>query len=281
MDVVISSTELREKNPIEVPRTTDQFSRYSFWHYTKMSTIEKILNSGSFQVGSIADMNDFEERDRHWKKRGNVNALCFCNSNTEKIPMWYLYSGIDGKGAALGLTPGSMIHFLSSIQTAQVLEGKEQGRLLERGKEFDVQFGWVFYRDIRDHKRIFYRNKWYAVDDEKSFEKDNFFIKQYPWEYEREFRIVFLSKTDAPVKKLEVEIPEQVRRKMKLWLAPGINDASVESEIAKYHSIRDQLYSRTEKSMLKVNINLMDRNREAIREMCLKEAASREEKETP
>ncbi len=62
-------------------------------------------------------MNDQEEANRHLKDQERVFALCFCNSNTEKIPLWYLYSGLSGKGAALGFTAAKMMKWLESIQT--------------------------------------------------------------------------------------------------------------------------------------------------------------------
>ena len=36
-------------------------------------------------------------------------------------------------------------------------------------------------------------HKWYVVDDIRSFERDNYFLKAYPWEYEKEFRIIFIT----------------------------------------------------------------------------------------
>ena len=115
-DILITGKDLREKNSAARPQKATELARNSFWHYTKLSTVEKILESRCIHVSSFAGMNDLDEADLHWEKRGDVFALCFSNTGTEKIPMWYLYSGIDGNGAAIGLTPTSMISFVSSIE---------------------------------------------------------------------------------------------------------------------------------------------------------------------
>lgn len=263
-DKIISESDLRNENPIVLPESTKSFSRYTFWHYTKLSTVESILENRCFHVSSFANMNDLDEADLHWKNRGDVFALCFCNSNTEKIPMWYLYSGIDGNGAALGLTPAAMLSFLSSIDSATIIEGKQEGKKLKRGIDFDVQCGWVYYNVSSEPDRYYYRNRWYKVDNPFLFNRNNYFLKRYPWEYEQEFRIVFINKQKELFKKISVTIPDETLSSFKLMLAPEINRRSVEEKIACYPAIQDLLYRRIERSKLSINMNLLERNKTAI-----------------
>ena len=49
-------------------------------------------------------MNDLREADLHGAEKEDIFVQCFCNSDTEKIPMWYLYGGIVGRGASIGFT---------------------------------------------------------------------------------------------------------------------------------------------------------------------------------
>ena len=58
------------------------------------------------------------------------------------------------------------------------------------------------------------------MDDAKGFIDKNYFIKNYPWEYEREFRLVFIVKKGMDVKKLKVMIPDEIYRKLKVMIAP-------------------------------------------------------------
>ena len=257
-DILITGKDLSEKNPAVMPQKATEFARNTFWHYTKLSTVEKILESRCIHVSSFAGMNDLDETDLHWEKRGDVFALCFSNTGTEKIPMWYLYSGIDGNGAAIGITPTSMISFVSSIEHVTVLDGKYKDKMLNRGMDFDVQFGWVYYNPPEQHDRFFYKNKWYRItDNPELFLKNNFFLKRYPWEYEQEFRIVFVNKRKETFPKISVPISDKLISEMRLMLAPEIDRKTTEETIAKYPEIRENLYRNIKKSKLAINMNLL------------------------
>ncbi len=101
----ISAVELLQKNKIDLDGNAKDFSQTKFWYYTKVDTVSKILESRSFHVSNLARMNDKAEALLHDSDKEKVHALCFCNSRSEKIPMWYLYAGLSGKGAAIGITP--------------------------------------------------------------------------------------------------------------------------------------------------------------------------------
>ena len=209
----ITAKELRGKNPPKVSENLEISSSYTFWNYTSIGNLNDILKSGYFFTSNLAIMNDKNEKELHPNNSESVHALCFCNSNTEKIPMWYLYGGITGKGCALGVTPAKMRDWLRTIKEVYVVvgEGKEKKadteQILSVGKDVSLECGWVFYR--KGQSEIFYRNKWYRLtkDDYKEFENDNFFIKDYPWEYEREFRILIKNKTGKNHDRLAIKIP--------------------------------------------------------------------------
>ena len=263
----ILGKDLRELNTVDVDGAATHFSRYTFWHYTKLSTVDKILDSGAFHVNNFANMNDLDEVDIHWNKRGDVFALCFSNSNTESIPMWYLYSGIDGKGAAIGFTPATMLKYLSSINEVNVIGGDFDGRKLKRGTDFEIQYGWVYYRNLSEPDRVLFKNKWYYIlDNPKSFERNNFFIKKYAWEYEREFRIIFVSKCKDHFSKISVPISEDFFPYLKLMLAPEMSRRTVEKELEGHRNITKHLYNHIEKSQLSINMNLIERNKAALQE---------------
>ena len=79
------------------------------------------MKSGYFFASNLAIMNDKNEKELHPNNSESVHALCFCNSNTEKIPMWYLYGGITGKGCALGVTPAKMRDWIRMIKEVYVV----------------------------------------------------------------------------------------------------------------------------------------------------------------
>lgn len=255
---MITAHDLKRKNTIDFSKSAKEFSSTNFWYYTAMSTVNEILYSESFWVSNIANMNDENEAQFHDKEKDKVFALCFCNSNSEKIPMWYLYSGICGTGMRIGITPANMLKMISSIKhVSPVINNELSENQLEVGKDIEIEYGWVYYKS--HSSQIQYRNKWYEVSDLNSFVKNNFFIKDYPWQYEREFRIVFKNCTNMKFDKLAVSIPHEMIKALKITCAPECQYSCYEGKgFEKYFS------SLISPSKLKINMDLLKRNKDSI-----------------
>lgn len=262
-DIHISARALRELNPAALPERAAEFGKKSFWYYTRLSTADRILRDGRFRVSSLRDMNDLDELRLHEAEKERVFALCFCNSDSEKIPMWYLYSGIAGEGAALGLTPLKLLRFFASLKTLSGVDAAGREVPLAVGRDVALSFGWVYYRKKESPGQVLYRNKWYRVDDAAAFEEDNFFLKAYPWEYEREFRLVLRNLSDTPLRAIFVPIPEELRTTLKLRLAPEL-DAE---KLAKLHNLQyigKDARCKPQFSKLSIKMNLFHRNRNSL-----------------
>lgn len=255
-DKKISYEELKNKNPIELPSKAGDFSNSNFWYYTSIKTADLILKNRCIHINNINNMNDLDEIALHRSDKDSTFCLCFCNSNTEKIPMWYLYAGISGKGAAIGLTPALMLQFLKSIDKIYDVDSQEE---LEKGKDFDMSCGWIFYQKKEQPSQIMYKRNWFTIDNVEEFQKNNFFIKSYPWEYEKEFRIVFRNKTSKPYKKLYIKL-DDVYNKLKLKLAPEITKEYFTMEIESLPGFEDFLLTLLLYSNLNINMNLFNRN---------------------
>ena len=271
----ISANELKNMNPCVIPERAQGIFNKSFWYYTRLSTADLILDGKTFWVSNICDMNDLDELELHKREKEKIYALCFCNSESEKIPMWYLYSGIAGKGAALGLTPGSMLTFLRSLdEVTGVKEDGTRDEHLRIGKDIELHFGWVYYQKQQEPNHILYRNKWYGVSDISSFKKGNYFIKNYPWEYEKEFRLVFINRTKTTYKRLIVSIPDKLDNKIKLRLAPELKTSELKkNKQLKYFSKIPE--TELMLSKLKIQMNLFNRNKESFAEYLNEEFAKK------
>lgn len=191
------------------------------------------------------------------RNRKKCIFFCLCNSETEKIPMWYLYGRIDGKGASIGFTPGKMKTFIESIKTVSVV-GQENTKL-EKDKDFDLKYGLVFYRKLGE-KVVKYKNEFFTVDDIETFEKNNYFIKDYPWEYEKEFRIVIINKTDRTYDRLKIDIPIECFKTLKIRVAPEVGDTELTEFIKENKGFQEYLQTSVLKSSLKINMSLLKRN---------------------
>lgn len=263
----ITAKELRGKNPPKVSENLEISSSYTFWNYTSIGNLNDILKSGYFFASNLAIMNDNNEKELHLSNSESVHALCFCNSNTEKIPMWYLYGGITGKGCALGVTPAKMRDWIRMIKEVYVVVGKKADteQVLSVGKDVSLECGWVFYR--KGKSEIFYRNKWHRIaeKDYDEFENDNFFIKDYPWEYEREFRILIKNKTGKNHDRLAIKIPEKIYPSLKLRLAPELTEEKFQSEVKDLEGFQKFfISSKAKESDLKISMDLLNRNKERI-----------------
>ena len=296
---IISSAELKARNEPVLDQRAEDFSRYTFWQYTRTDSIKYILGGGCFWVNSISGMNDVYESRLHEDRKADIFVQSFCNSDTEKIPMSYLYGGITGKGASIGFTPDVMRSYIRSIRYVTELTEKtdggrtvfEPGERLEIGKDFELRTGWVFYTkyrrdesgnaDRKTYARVCHRNTFYNVEDPDAFFTENYFIKDYPWEYEKEFRIVLINLTGREIKKIKIDLPEEFRtkknRKIKVRLGPEISceGESISGE-TDYERCRREILEKAErkdgesyqvsvqKSGLGVHMDLLSRNQEDL-----------------
>lgn len=213
-------------------------------------TVQLIIDNQYFLASNLENMNDLNEM-KNYKNKNKFHILCFCNTNTEKIPMWYLYSGIKGDGVAIGFTPGVFNNWISK------LEIYANNQLLIKDKDYHIYYDWIQYK--KSNHSIKYRNKFYSY----LHNKNDYFIKDYPWEYENEFRLVIENKTDITYDKLKVMLPNKIINKLKLLCAPETSLNTL-----KHSNI---LYSK-----LGIKMNLLSRNRDSIIES-LNEIITKEE----
>lgn len=255
-NIEISSSELKNKNNCLLPKRASDFSKSPFWHYTRFEIASEILSGNCFHVRNMSSMNDIDEKNLHCSNSEFIHCLCFCNSKTEKIPMWYLYSGISGKGAAIGLTPSNLIYFLETIDEVTTVDKKT---VLRKGTEFDIEYGWAFYRKKDSPSQVMYKGNWYSLTDPEAFENNNYFVKAYQWEYEKEFRIIIHNKTKTPYEKLVIDL-SPVYKKIKLKLAPEISKQEFASLIPSHKGFMRYLSEMPSYSDLEINMNLFERN---------------------
>lgn len=242
----------------------------NFYHYTTFENLQKILtgdNQGNhfFFVRSINDMNDRNEARWHQEDGDKIHSFCTCCTKHEKIPLWYLYSGICGRGVRLGITPGKMLKFLRDIELVYpVIGGKvDYSTPLRIHNDFDLLCGWVYYL-MDGNNRIFYRNSYYTTEciDENAL-KTNYFIKNYPWEYEREFRIIIKNKTAKSYERVAIPVPNTIIESLEIMSAPEYTFSDAEKENCIGLGIKPE---KIKKSDLNIKMDLLRGNKADILE---------------
>ena len=235
----------------------------NFYHYTQANNVRKILHGDSkgnhfFFVRNISSMNDLNEAKLHQENGNKIHSFCTCCSKHEKIPLWYLYSGICGNGARLGFTPGRMLSFLKSIQMVYPVEDGTVNYAvpLHRGEGFELQCGWVYYL-MDGGNRVMYRNKTYPITSVNlHILQKCYFVKDYPWEYEQEFRIVIQNQIAIP-------IPKEIISRLEIMSAPEQPFTSKDKEDFSAMGIGAD---KIKESALGIHMNLLCNNRDSILE---------------
>lgn len=62
------------------------------YHYTKLDTLDKILESRSLRFNRNDKLNDMLEHSRSSDAGFNYYVTCFTHNEVESIPMWYMYA---------------------------------------------------------------------------------------------------------------------------------------------------------------------------------------------
>lgn len=260
-----------------------------YWYYTRKETVGKILgnenNKGQFFVSNIEKMNDPNERKRHAQEANRVYALCFSNYKDESIPMWYLYGGITGEGVRIGFTADKMHKLVDGINVVHAVgkDNKPRKRKYLKGKDYNLQCGWVFYWSRND--RIRYRDKYYSIGDmPKGFSKqqqrvfqaeemlkfshNNYFVKDYAWHYEKEFRIIFIFK-ESVGERIELCFDKKsLVNGMRVTLAPNVlseDDFEQNKKIEDYAKLFNMPVSKVSPSDVSAKLDLLNRNEKVIK----------------
>lgn len=266
--VPISSWDLRVKNKKCLNDVAESSS--DFHYFTSLHTAEKILSGTSenyIYVSPISGMNDVHERELHSKNGRDVFGLCFCNSDIDNIPMWYLYGGISGEGARIGITKTKMRDLIANIDHIYAVNDNKLGQCLKKDVDFTFEYGWIFYRN--DEGMVEYRNRRYAlIDMLEEFERENYFVKDTEWNYEKEFRIVF-HVYGSPPEKIALPLNKKLLMRqnggLKVMLAPELKFAkNEEKEKEKYANLFGLPAQKVSFSKLKIKMDLIARNRYTI-----------------
>ena len=245
-----------------VVKATD-LSKYNFWHFTTFDTAEKIIKNKYFLLNNVSNMNDIDEANRmHDNKK--VFILCFCNSDRENIPMWYLYSGIKGDGVSIGITPKNIIRLKNNLKIYECNVNNEIDFKKEIGKEsYSLDCGFVCYEDY-NNKILFTGKKYYIKD----FDSNNYFTKQYPWHYEHKLRIVIhITKKNFKSNKIGIVIEDDFIKNFRIRYTPEMN------KVLKY-----EFKAKPQKSKMNIRMNLLRKNEKIIKEYLENELLGRKNK---
>ncbi|MBQ6755734.1 MAG: TIR domain-containing protein [Oscillospiraceae bacterium] len=142
--------------------------------------------------------------------------------------------------------------------------GLKKGKTVMAIGNNDDGYGWIFYVKDDSHN-IKFKGKFYNVGNDYSiFEKNNYFIKDYPWEYEREFRLVFdLTNAENKYGKLTFDkiIIKFNPKDISLMFAPEIIN---KSQVLEQTGFKKYLATLIDDSKLDISMGLLGKDIEGI-----------------
>ncbi len=114
--------------------------------------------------------------------------------------------------------------------------------------------GFIIKKE-RNTTKFYYKGKFYEISNFEEFveqHNDCYFIKEYPWNYEKEFRIVIIDKQKRNFDRILLPFPEEIAKQMKLKTGKNCVADYAKLPISKKQS---------SKSTLNIKMNLLKKNK--------------------
>lgn len=240
-----------------------------YFHYTSLDTIDKILSGRCFWLANVGGFNDIWDQRQFGDEKDYYFSLCFSTGINENLPLWYLYSGIDGKGGRLRLTASKVKELIDKGSYRLVKrEGDKTENVMQlvRDSTMEVQFKDIIYVKEDEDKK--YCALKYNTMTNYQISKENFeryrkkhmgFQKGLIWYYEKETRLLVRLRGEAEKElsrwkessrsssnanttgcpyHIELEIPDKLMKSIQISVGPGIKREEIENVLEGKEGIR-------------------------------------------
>lgn len=248
-----------------------EYEHGGYFHYTSLYTIDSILKNKTLWVSPVARLNDNLEKEQFGNDMDLYFSLCFSTGIHENLPLWYLYSGIDGQGGKLSLTKSKVSKLIKNGHYSLSTNNSNVHILDLTDDNFEIYFKDILYSAPKKGTKYIdlKYNTMTNHDRITSSEFEHFkklygpFIKSLIWFYEKETRLLVKLKGNAAeyirnhplpsesneyyvVKLSFSDIPDVVKS-IKIGFAPEID--KLEETILKYENIRTFVYENSKVSL--------------------------------
>lgn len=269
-------------------QTADDLEKYfnirtrghkEFFHYTSLRAIDAILGGKTIRISSSDRFNDKKDKEQFGTllEQKRHYSLCFSTGSNENLSLWYLYSGINGKGGRISLTYKKLMQFISEgefylteydyennkgIGIKIPLKNSENMELILR----DILYSHhardgtcvdLKYNTMTNHGNV-------SVEEYEKYKSHHLgFNKSLIWYYEKESRLLIKLMGDA-AKAIDQnkdyavlwELTDNQIKHMKIMCAPEIAD---KSELDKYEHIKEFIL-KTSRTSLSENAGDIEMN---------------------
>ena len=242
------------------------FRHTNYYHYTLLENINSILKAKQIRLTQLSKTaNDLVEKGVYNELGSNIFSVCFSTGTSECLPLWYLYSGIDGRGARLGLKKKTLCKILENpsfllLETECTRPYRLIGEPIELKKDdYKLLCRDILYIGRDSQKKSAFRIKYngQVVNNLPKEEADKLqtdyrrFIKGLIWFYEKETRIqveITNQKLLDPAKNYVIALKlDDIYEDISIRLAPEYGEIT-EEEFDKYDGIKEWTKTKLQKS---------------------------------
>ncbi len=234
-----------------------EYDHTEYSHYTNLNALNSILEYKELWISSVEKFNDKKEI-KNVKDKELFFSICFSTGTSENLALWYLYSGLNGKGGRITFNKSNIKKLiknatfkLQDVSSLEIVCNLDESNM-------DIWFKDVMYcTDDKSGNNVYLR---YNTMTNRRISKNDFdkfrslyygFVKSAIWYHEKETRLMVKLKGDAANlvrkgKKINVEyrvvmnFNEIPKLAFKIRLAPEISDLNEIDGLTYLSEFRDK-----------------------------------------
>lgn len=236
-----------------------EYEHTYYYHYTTLEVINSILENNAFWLSNVAGFNDRADKAQFIGAEREFYSLCFSTGINENLPLWYLYSGIDGKGGRIEI-PKKQIYDLINNSTYKLYSICDKGstkaldepqKELINGIDMELIFkDIIYYRRNEGNYSLKYNNltnyKLNLTQGKNFLDNRKYFLKGLIWYYEKETRLLIRLKGEAKeiAEKsgkdfvVTLSIPDIVQSDINVNFAPKVTEENKQAVLGDYSAIK-------------------------------------------
>lgn len=229
-----------------------EYQHSKYFHYTDLNAVDGILKNKGFWLSNVSGFNDTVDTEQFGTDPQPFFSLCFSTGIHENLPLWYLYSGVDGRGARIQLTSVGIRDLIQngsfSLCRINGEHKAEQIMPLKRGETMELSFRDVIYAQPQDKEGKYalkyntMTNYQLTAEEFESYRSQHVgFCKGLIWFYEKETRLLVRLKGIAEAEwkqrtktnpeddlRVVLSFDKSLYKRIKITLAPNISREDIE-----------------------------------------------------
>lgn len=208
------------------------------YHYTNITSVYKIMESGYICLGSTQKMNDYLEGEFIETVDGHHKVYFSCFSRAEENLAMYKMYAPNPNGAMMVFPLSLAQEMINGLPDT----GKDKKRvpivhnydLTDRTTSACLYWAAVAYKDLHSNTLRINNYKNDAIDNPLEAKELAGFVKLHGWEYEKEVRLIANVSDDLQEDdKIAVRLPKGYIKKMRIITGPGFDKIIHRTKIAK------------------------------------------------